>query len=173
MPDPRVDALAGMVARIEGGACWLARLAMRAAVVGGAAGALLWWLTAGNRVDEWWRGTAGSLLVLVLLLLPGAWLLNVRFALLELVELPVKLSGVTTRRAAQIRDGRRPERPDGGALQTARSVRGIVRDYGDVVGSWGTVAQLLVPWFWLTTIAALVAVPLLVGAGLVAVLFAG
>jgi hypothetical protein len=40
-----------------------------------------------------------------------------------------------------------------------RSVRGVLRDYGDVVGSWGTVAQLLAPSFWLLTLVALGAVP--------------
>lgn len=168
MQDARLDALAGVVARAEGGACWLARLCTKAAAVGGAAGALLWWLAAGDRVDEWWRGTAGSLLVLGLCLLPAGWLLNVRFALLGLVELPAKLSGVATRRAGQLGQGRRPERPDGGALQAGRSVYGIVRDYGDVVGSWGTVAQLLVPWFWMATIVALAAVPVLVVAAAIA-----
>ena len=49
----------------------------------------------------------------------------------------------------------------------------IVRDYGDVVGSWGTVAQLLVPWFWMATIVALAAVPVLVVAAVVAGLVAG
>ena len=168
MQDPRLDAVAGMVARVEGGACWLARLATRAAVVGGAAGALLWWLTVGDRVDEWWRGTAASLLVLGLCLLPAGWLLNVRFALLELIELPAKLSGVATRRAAHFKTAPRPERPEGGALQAMRSVYGVVRDYGDVAGSWGTVAQLMGPWFWLMTIAALVSVPVLVIAALIA-----
>lgn len=173
MHDARPDTVAGMVARVEGGACWLARLATRAAVVGGASGALLWWLTVGDRVGEWWRGTAASLLVLGLCLLPAGWLLNVRFALTELLELPAKLSGVATRRAAHFKTAPRPERPEGGALQTMRSVYGIVRDYGDVAGSWGTVAQLVVPWFWLVTIAALGAVPLLVVAVTAAGLLAG
>jgi len=173
MEDARLGALAGVVARAEGGACWLARLCMRAAAVGGAAGAVLWWLTAGDRVDEWWRGTATSLLVLGLCLLAAAWLLNVRFALLELVETPAKVSGIAARRAGQLGQGRRPERPDGGALQAGRSVYGIVRDYGDVVGSWGTVAQLLVPWFWIATIVAFAAVPLLVVAAVIVGLVRG
>ncbi|HEV2758820.1 MAG TPA: hypothetical protein VGV86_04560 [Acidimicrobiales bacterium] len=162
MPDPRLEALTGMVARVEGAACWLARLATKAAVIGGAAGVALWWVIAGSRVDEWWRGTVGSVLVLLLCVAAPAWLLNVRSALHDLVELPEKLTGVTTRRVAELRGGARPERPDGGALQAMRSVRGVLRDYGDVVGSWGTVAQLLVPSFWLLTAVALVAVPILV-----------
>jgi len=170
MPDPRLEALAGMVARVEGAACWLARLATRAAVVGGGAGILLWWVTAGERVDDWWQGTAVSLLALVLCLAAAAWLLNVRSALVALVELPDRLTDVTTRRAAQLRRGPRLERPEGGVLAAVRSVRGILRDYGDVVGSWGTVAQLLVPTFWLLTVAALVAVPLLVVLAVVAAL---
>lgn len=162
MPDPRVEALAGVVARVEGAACWLARLATKAAVIGGVAGVLLWWLIAGSRIDDWWQGTLGSALVLLLCVAAPAWLLNVRSALHDLVELPEKLAGVTTRRVAELRGGARPERPDGGTLQAMRSVRGVLSDYGDVVGSWGTVAQLLVPSFWVLTAAALVAVPVLV-----------
>jgi hypothetical protein len=160
--DPRVEALAGMVGRVEGAACWLARLATRAAVVGGVAGALLWWASAGDNVDDWWDGTVSSLLVLGLCLAPAAWLVNVRFALLELVELPEKLNGVATRRAAHLRRKPPVDRPDGGVLGAARSVWEIVRDYGDVVGSWGTVAQLVAPPFWFLTAVAFAAVPILV-----------
>ena len=162
MPDPRLESLAGMVARVEGAACWLARLATRGAIVGGGAGAVLWWVTAGHRVDDWWQGTVGSVLVLLLCVAAPAWLVNVRSALHDLVKLPEKLAGVTTRRAAELRGGARPERPDGGTLQAMRSVRSVLSDYGDVVGSWGTIAQLLVPSFWLLTAAALLAVPVLV-----------
>lgn len=172
MPDPRIETLAGVVARVEGAACWLARVATKGAVVGGAAGALLWWVTAGDRIDEWWQGTLVSLLVLGLCLAAAGWLLNVRMALHELVELPGKLGDVTTRRGAQIRGTPRPERPKGGVLEAVRSVRGILRDYGDVVGSWGTVAQLVVPSFWLLTVAALVAVPVIVIVAAVATLVA-
>lgn len=150
-----------MVARVEGPACWLARLATRGAIVGGGAGILLWSVAAGHRIDDWWQGTLASLLVLALCVAAPAWLVNVRSALHDLVELPEKLGGVATRRADHLRGGPEPARPDGGALQAARSVRGALRDYGDVVGSWGTVAQLLVPSFWLLTLAALVAVPVL------------
>lgn len=161
MPDPRLEVLTGMVARVEGAACWLARLATRGAIVGGGAGILLWWVAAGHRIDDWWQGTLASVLVLALCVAAPAWLVNVRSALHDLVELPEKLSGVTTRRAAHLRGGSWPARPEGGALQAVRSVRGVLSDYGDVVGSWGTVAQLLVPSFWLLTVAALVAVPVL------------
>lgn len=150
--------------------CWLARLATRAAVVGAAAGAALWWFVAGDRVGEWWRGTAGSLLVLVLCLAPSLWLTNVRFALLDLVELPEKLSGVADRR---LRSRPAPQRPETGTLGTIRSVRDILQDYGDVAGSWGTVAQLVVPGFWVLTVVALAAVPVLVLAALVAGLVGG
>ncbi len=162
MPDPRLEALAGMVARVEGAACWLARLSTKAAVIGGTAGVVLWWVTAGGRIDEWWQGTVGSVLVLLLCVAAPGWLFNVRSALHDLVELPDKLAGVTTRRVAGLRGGARPQRPEGGTLQAMRSVRGVLRDYGDVVGSWGTVAQLLVPSFWLVTAVALAAVPVLV-----------
>ena len=163
--DPRLEALAAVVARAGAGACWLARLAGRAAVVGALAGAALWWAIAGERVDEWWRGTAGSLLVLALCLAAPLWLLNVRFALLDLVELPDKLRGVANRR---LRSRPAPERPEGGALATMRSIRDMASDYGDVAGSWGTVAQVVVPAFWLLTAVALAAVPVLVLAAMAA-----
>ncbi|MGI8810864.1 MAG: hypothetical protein ACR2KK_24095 [Acidimicrobiales bacterium] len=173
MPDPRLEALAGVVARVGGAACWLARLATRAAVVGAAAGTVLWSVVAGDRVDEWWQGTLASLLVLALCLSAPGWLWNVRSALHELVELPEKLGDVTSRRAGGLRRARpQPDRPDGGALGAVRSVRGVLRDYGDVVGSWGTVAQLVVPSFWLLTVAALVTVPVLVVVAALAALVA-
>ena len=166
--DPRVKALAGGLARAGAAMCWLARLATRAAVVGALAGAALWWVVAGERVDEWWRGTAGSLLVLGLCLAAPLWLANVRFALLDLVELPGKLGGVASRRTRPA-----PERPDGGALGAVRSIRDVVSDYGDVAGSWGAVARVLVPAFWLLTLAALAAVPVLVLAAAVAASISG
>jgi hypothetical protein len=156
MPDPRVDALAGVVTRVEGAACWLARAAVRAAVAGAGGALVLWWALAGDRVDDWWRGTTGSLLVLALTMVPAAWLLNARNALLDLVALPDTLRGVATRRSGPVR------RPDGGLLGSVRSVWAVLRDYGDVAGSWGTVAQLAVPSFWLLTLVALAAVPVLV-----------
>lgn len=159
MPDPRLEALSRLVARVEGAACWLARLAGRGALVGGGAGLVLWWFLTGERITEWWQGTASSLLVLTVCLAPALWLLNVRFALVGLVELPDTLGGVATRRAGRWRAPGRVERPDGGVLGAVRSVRAVVRDYGDVTGSWGTVAQLMVPSFWLLTLAALAAVP--------------
>lgn len=163
MVDPRLDVLAGAIARVEGKARWLARLATRVAVAGTVAALGLWWVVAGDRVTDWWQGTAASVLVLAFVLAPVAWLVNVRFALLELVELPEKLAGVTTRRAGQLR-GRNPvdERPEGGPVATMRSVWGVLRDYGDVAGAWGAVAQLVAPPFWLLTAAALVVVPVMV-----------
>jgi hypothetical protein len=165
MPDSRVEAVGQVVTRVEGAACWLARLTTRAALAGGAAGLVLWWLIAGERITEWWQGTAASLLVLALCLAPAVWLVNVRSAMVELVELPETLSGVARRRV-----GDRPARPDGGLLGAVRSVRGVLRDYGDVVGSWGTVAQLVVPSFWVLTLAALAAVAVLCVLAVVAAL---
>lgn len=160
MPDPRLQAVAQLVERVEGVACWLARLATRAALAGGAAGLVLWWFTAGGRVTDWWRGTALSLLVLAVCVAPAAWLVNVRTALIELVELPERLSGVAVRRTAGLHKDPPAEPPEGGLLAAVRSVRGVLRDYGDVVGSWGLVAQMMAPTFWLLTLAALAAVPL-------------
>jgi hypothetical protein len=170
MVDPRLEVLAGVVGRVEGKACWLARLATRVAAAGGVAALVLWWVFAGDRVGEWWQGTATSLLVLALLLAPVAWLVNVRFALLELVELPEKLSGVATRRTARLRTGTSAgpvEWPEGGTLDAVRSLWGVLRDYGDVVGAWGAVAQLVAPPFWLLTAAAFVAVPVMVAVAVV------
>jgi hypothetical protein len=161
MPDPRLEALAGVVVRVEGAACWLARQATRAAVAGAVAALVLWWVIAGDRIDEWWQGTAGSVVVGLLLLAPAAWLFNVRNALIDLVALPETLGGVTSRRAAHLRRRGPVRRPDGGLLGAVRAVRGVVRDYGDVTGSWATVAQLVVPSFWLLTVAAFAAVPVL------------
>jgi hypothetical protein len=172
MPDPRLETLAGVVGRVEGAACWLARQATRAAAAGAIAGLVLWWVVAGERVDEWW-GTLASVLVAAAVLAPAAWLCNVRSALVDLVALPDTLGGVTMRRSAQLRRRRPARRPDGGLLGAVRAVRGIVRDYGDVAGSWGTVAQLVVPSFWLLTVAAFAAVPVLVVAAAVAALVGG
>ena len=157
--DPRVQAVAGLVVRVERRARWLAWFATRVALVGGVAGAALWWFAAGGRMSDWWRGTVGSVLVLVLCLAPALWLVNVRMSLLGLVELPETLGGVATRRIRRTPPGTRPPAPDGGVVDAVRSTWRILKDYGDVAGSWGTVAQLLVPSFWLLTVVALLAVP--------------
>ena len=169
-PDPRVQAVAGLVARVEGAARWLAWLATRAAGVGGAAGAVVWWLVAGERIVDWWQGTAGSVLVLGLCLAPALWLVNVRMSLLGLIELPETLSGVAARRMGQTPADARPPAPKGGLLGAMRSIWGIMRDYGDVTGSWGAVAQLVAPPFWLLTVVAFLAVPVMVVLALVAAL---
>ena len=119
---------------------------------------MLWSVVAGGRVTEWWEGTAASLLVLALVLAPAAWLVNVRFGLLELVELPDKLAGVATRRVGRLR----PERPEEGTVGAVRSVWAVLSDFGDVLGAWGAVAQLVAPMFWLLTAVAFVAVPVVV-----------
>lgn len=171
-PDQRVQAVAALVARVGGAARWLAWVATRAAWAGGAAGAALWWFTAGDRVGDWWRGTAGSLLVLALCLAPALWLVNVRMSLLGLLELPATLGDVAGRRLRRARRGSKPPAPDGGVVGTLQSTWRILQDYGDVAGSWGAVAQLVAPPFWLLTVLALLAVPLLVVLALVAVLLA-
>jgi len=51
-----------------------------------------------------------------------------------------------------------------------RAVRGVMRDYGDVAGSWGTLVQLVAPSFWVLTVAAFAAVPVLAVIAAVAVL---
>ena len=124
------------------------------------------WLP-GDRVADRWDGTVASLLVLVLCVAPAAWLLNVRFALHGLLELPETLGGVAARRSAPFRDVPRPP-PPRGLWPTVQAVRGIVRDYRDVVGSWSTLAQLLAPSFWLLTVVALAMVPVVVVAAAIA-----
>lgn len=157
--DPRVQAVATLVARVEGVARWVVWTATRAALLGGAAGVALWWFTAGERIGDWWRGTVGSLLVLGLCLAPALWLVNVRMSVLELLELPATLTGVATRRLRRARPGTKPPAPDGSVVGAVRSAWGILRDYGDVAGSWGAAAQLVAPPFWVLTVVALLAVP--------------
>ena len=171
-PDPRIQALAGLIGRIEGGARWLAWFATRAAAAGGVAGVALWWFAAGGRVTDWWQGTAGSVLVLALCLAPAVWLVNVRMSLLGLLELPETLGGVAARRMGRAQAEARPPAPAGGVFGAVRSTWGVLRDYSDVAGSWGAVAQVLAPPFWVLTVVALLAVPLVVVLALVAALLA-
>lgn len=165
-----MQAVAGLVSRVEGAARWLAWFATRAAAVGAAAGSALWWFAAGERAGDWWQGTAGSVLVLALCLAPALWLVNVRMSLLGLLELPETLSGVAARRMGRTPADARPPAPAGGVFGAVRSIWGVVRDYGDVAGSWGAVAQVLAPPFWLLTVLALLAVPPVVVLALAAAL---
>ena len=167
-----MQAVAGLVSRVEGAARWLAWVATRAAFLGGVAGTALWWFSAGDRVDDWWQGTAGSVLFLALCLAPALWLAKVRMSLLGLLELPETLQGVAARRMRRTPAGHRPPAPAGGAIGAVRSIWGVVRDYGDVAGSWGAVAQVLAPPFWLLTVVALLAVPLVSVLAVVAALLA-
>jgi len=182
-PDPRLAKLGAVVTRVDAATRRLARLATAAAVVGAASGTVLWWYTAGRQIADLGHRTAASLVVLAVCLVPAGWLLYVRLCLLSLVKLPAKLGGVATRRGAELMGTARPETATGGGANTdlvaspgrlakARTLRGLARDYGDVVGSWATVAQLVTPTFWALTALALLAVPILVAvaamAGLVA-----
>ncbi len=165
MSDPRRERLAAAIERIKGPAAWLAALVTVAAVLAAASGGLLWWAITGALVRNWWQGTLAALVLLALLLVPALWLLNVRLALTSLVELPTRLEDVVKRRGPQLRH-LRLERPSGGIISTMRAVRDAARDYGDVVGSWGVVAQVAAPSFWLLTAAALAVVPVLVALSL-------
>lgn len=167
-----MQAVAGLVARVGGAARWLAVFATRAAGVGGAAGMALWWLAAGDRLGDRWQGTAGSVVVLALCLAPALWLVNVRMSLLGLLELPETLGGVAARRGGRAPSDAKPPAPAGGPIGAVRSIWGVVRDYGAVAGTWGAVAQVLAPPFWLVTVVALLAVPLVVVLALVAALLA-
>ena len=173
--DPRIATLRAVVGRVEGAALGVIRLATVGAGLGGVAGLVLWWSAAGNRIDDGGEATVVSLLVLALCAAPAGWLLNVRFSLLALLELPEKLTGVTMRRGAQLLGAPPNDVSTGGRstgrLAALRSLRGVLRDYGDVVGSWATVAQLLAPTFWVLTGLALLAVPVLVIGAAVAGLF--
>ncbi|MGI9022943.1 MAG: hypothetical protein ACR2HV_06895 [Acidimicrobiales bacterium] len=93
--------------RAERAARATARLATVAAVAGGVAGVLLWASTAGHRIDDDGRGALVSLLVLALCLAPAGWLLNVRFSLLALLDLPATVAGVAVRRGTPVLPGPR------------------------------------------------------------------
>lgn len=173
MPEGRRDRLAAAVGRAEGPARWLARVSTGASVAAVPPALLVWWRTAGPGLGDGTQATVGSIVILVAVLAPAGWLLNVRFALLALVALPATLDEVARRRGGQLRGWASspavPSRPAGGVLGATRAVRGVVRDYGDVAGSWGVVAQLVAPTFWLLTVVAFLAVPVLWLAALVAV----
>ena len=150
----------------------MAWVATRAAAVGAVAGVALWGFAAGGRAGDWWQGTAASVIVLALCLAPALWLVNVRMSLLGLLELPETLGGVAARRMARTPVDARPPAPAGGVIGAVRSMWGIARDYGDVAGSWGAVAQVLAPPFWVLTVVALLAVPLVVVLALIAAVLA-
>lgn len=170
--------------RVEQAIRRLARLIAIAAAIAGGAGLLLWWSTVGHRVGRPGSSTAGVVVVALLCLAPAAWLVNVRLALLGLLEIPEKLSGVTARRGAQLLGSPLMSSPQAGAatarpvpeertgstgwLAAARSLHAAFGDYGDVAGSWARLAQLLTPTFWVLTGLALLAVPLLVIAAAIA-----
>ncbi|MGI8776977.1 MAG: hypothetical protein ACR2LJ_06225 [Acidimicrobiales bacterium] len=165
-----------VMARVEAATRGLARLATVAAIAGGSAGLVLWWSTVGHAVGRPGHSTVVAVLVLGLCLAPAGWLLNVRAAMLALLGLPAKVSGVVARRGAQLAATRR--RPAGaavpvveestGRLATVRTIRTAVRDYGDVTGSWARLGQVLTPTFWVLTGLALLAVPVLVAVAAVA-----
>jgi len=182
-PDPRLAKLGAVVVRVDGAIRRLARLATAAAVIGAASGTVLWWYAAGRQMSDLGHTTAASLVVLAVCLVPAGWLLYVRLCLLSLVKLPATLGGVATRRGAELMGtapletstGRRADtdhRASPGRLATARTLRGLARDYGDVVGAWATVAQLVTPTFWALTALALLAVPIQVAVAAVAGLLA-
>lgn len=167
MTDPRQDRLADLILRVRGGVSWLARFATGMAVVGGLAGALLWAVITGG------SGGLGAIVLIVVLLAPAAWLLNVRFAFRALLGLPAKLGTVGERlRSDRSGDAGRDERPTGSMVVVARSVHGAVREYDDLLGSWAAVAQMVSPWFWFLTVLACLAVPVLVVVSLIAALIA-
>jgi hypothetical protein len=164
--------------RIEQAIRRLARLLALGAAIAAASGVVLWWSTVGHRVGRPGSQAAAVVVVALVCLAPAAWLVNVRLALLGLLEIPDKLSGVTARRGAQllgspltssaqngaVATGPVPEQRTGptGWLPAARSLHAAFRDYSDVAGSWARLAQLLAPTFWFLTGLALLAVPLLV-----------
>jgi len=168
--------ITAVVTRVERTTRRLSGLVTVVAVAGGLAGVLLWWSTSGSRIHHLDRRAAASLVVLGVCLVPSGWLLNVRFALLALLRLPATLGDVATRRGTQLvgATGRGPSVGEyqAGWLATVGSLRGAVRDYGDVVGSWATVAQLVTPTFWALTALALLAVPILVAVAAAATLVA-
>ncbi|CAA9214214.1 MAG: hypothetical protein AVDCRST_MAG50-356 [uncultured Acidimicrobiales bacterium] len=150
---PGPDGVARLLGRARMPARFLMVVATVAALAGGVGGLLLWAVLSAPRLFDWFEGTLTSVISLVLLLLPAGWLVFVRFTLAELVELPTKLGEVARRRGGQLRRVPRPPEGPGGA---ARSVYRAARDYAEVTGGWGLVAQLATPWFWALTVAALI-----------------
>lgn len=169
MSDPHVDRLAVLVAQVRGLALWFAALCTSVGLLAGACGLLLWGIVAAGRLGDGVGGTSGSLLVLLLLLAPGLWLLNVRVTLKSLVELPAKLGHVVTTRVIGPGESRE-RRPEGGAMAAARSIRRAAQDYGEIIASRAVVAQIATPSFWVLTGLAYFCVPILVLVTLVAAL---
>ena len=169
MTDDRAGRLAAAISRIAGPTTWLARVATVAAGCSVPPALIVWWAVAGDDLGDRWRRTIGAVLVLVVFLLPAAWLVNVRVALTSLVALPGALE-VARRRGGEVRN-RRIDRPEGGLFGTVRAIRSLVQDYSDVVGGWALVVQLVSPVFWLLTGLAFLAVPVLGFAALVTLVF--
>jgi len=175
--DARLARLTALVARVEGTTRAVARLATVAALAGAVGGLVLWCSTSGRHLREPGQNAAVSVVVLALCLVPSGWLLNVRFSLLAVLRLPATLGEVTVRRSSGLLrrnppgSSAVPARPTG-TLASVRTLRVLVRDYGDVAGSWATVAQLVTPTFWAVTALALLAVPILVAVAAVAGLLA-
>jgi len=176
MSDPRLATLNTVMARVEAATRGLTRLVTVAAVAGASAGLVLWWSTVGHVMGRPGHSAVVAVFVLGLCLAPAAWLLNVRTAMLALLGLPAKVSGVVARRGAQLA-GARQGAPGAavpiveartGRLAAVRTIRTAVRDYGDVTGSWARLGQLLTPTFWVLTGLALVAVPVLVAVAAIA-----
>lgn len=163
--DP-VSTAAGPAAR------WLGRQATRGAVIGAVAGLVLWWVLSGSKALGGEGIRLGTIVSLVLLLAPAAWLLNVRAAVRDLAELPARLQSLVRRRVDQGRGllGSDPDAARGvidvdtgaiGPVDATRAVRSAVVDYRDLVGASARVGQMLSPGFWLLTIVAVAAVALL------------
>jgi len=127
----------------------LVRVAGYGAVAGAASGLALWKIVAADELGDGTAGTVGSLVLMALFVLPAGWLLNVRFTLQSLRDLPDTLIQVAER-------------------SRAMTPMGAVRSYGDITGSWALVLQLLSPVFWIASAAALVAVLALTVAAMVA-----
>lgn len=169
MSDPHVDRLAALVVQVRSLALWFAGLCTSVGLVAGGLGLLLWGILAADRLGDGVGTTLGSLVVLLLLLAPALWLLNVRVTLRSLVELPAKLGHVVTTRVIGPGESRE-RRPEGGAMAAARSIRGATQDYGELIASRALVAQIATPSFWMLTGLAFLSVPILVVVTLVAAL---
>ena len=154
---------------------WLSRFLGRAAIAGVVAAAILWWFGFRDELSDGGTGVAESLVAAGLLLVPAVWLLNARAAFRNLAELPETATGLARRGADQLRRPPAPARaapqPQGRSVPgAARSVFAAVREAGDLLAGRALVAQLAAVPFWLLTLFALLAVPVLALFALIAVI---
>jgi hypothetical protein len=154
-PSSRSQRAVDAIRRIAPAARALAT-ACRVAGVGAAVAALALWAATGVRLlTSWPWGTAGAIVLALVLAVPALWLLHAAATLRDLAALPAV---VTTRPdVTLVRRGELARLRHGGLRQLVRTVRTTVAEYGDLVGPWRAAVEVAAPWFWVWTGAAVVA----------------